>query len=649
MSSVIHLLPDSVANLIKAGEVVQRPASVVKELVENAIDAGASTIKVICQDSGRTSIQVVDDGSGMSETDSRMAFERHATSKITDVRDLFNIQTMGFRGEALPSIASVAIVELTTRRKEDELGIKIDIAASNFNRQEVVAAPVGSNFVVKNLFFNVPARRRFLKSDRAEMNHITTEFLRIALAHPDVTLSLSNNGEAYHLFPAGNIKQRVTAVAGRALSKELLPIEIETSVVKIMGFIGTPKTAKKSGGDQFFFANDRFMKHPYFHRAVTDAYKNLIPSDVTPAYYIYLSVDTQCLDVNIHPQKTEIKFEQEQSIWQILNATVRDCLGKYNVVPTLDFESDKSIDIPTYVPGQVVSPEMRPEMSPGSQNAYNPFEHETDWDKSVTFPSASTGGGAVRGETRFQSGASSSFPSSLNRGASVKGWESLYSSDVPASAVDTIGSRLNSEPVQHQLFPAESGFVASDGSKFIQIKGKYIVTGVKSGLMVIDQQRAHERVQYDKLHDMITHSQVVAQQLLLPEIIDVSVEDACIIEEISEELKSVGMQVEYDAPNGQLQVKSVPSLIDTSDVHGIIESLLFDFRNGEVNISGGIMEYVTLVMAKRSAMSYGKTLTSDEMSQLYDKLFLSSSPSLSPSGKTTFTIIEFSDIEKLLM
>lgn len=637
MSGVIHLLPDSVANLIKAGEVVQRPASVVKELVENAIDAGATTIKVICQDSGRTSIQVVDDGCGMSETDARMAFERHATSKINDARDLFNIRTMGFRGEALPSIASVALVELSTRRKEDELGIKLEIAASNFNRQEVVATPVGSNFVVKNLFFNIPARRRFLKSDKAEMNHITTEFLRIALAHPDITLSLSNNDVAHHMFPAGNIMQRVSAVAGRALSKELLPIEVETSLVKITGFIGTPKTAKKSGGDQYFFANDRFMKHPYFHRAVTDAYKNLVPSDVSPAYYIYFYVDTQCLDVNIHPQKTEIKFEQEQTIWQILNAAVRDCLGKYNVVPTLDFDAARSIDIPTYVPGQVVSPQSLPSASPESHVSYNPFEHESDW---KTAPKTSHSSGTnVGGNT---------FSSALNNRPSVKGWESLYASAVPSEMTDTISSKLNyEEVVETPQLNLQSG-VLVDSSRFLQIKGRYIVVGVKSGLMVIDQHRAHERIQYDKLLGMAQSSQVVSQQLLFPEIVDLTIEDACIIEEISMELKAVGLEYLYDKDNGQLQVKSTPSLIEPSDVHGIIESLLYDFRNGEVNVSGGIMDYIVRVLAKRSAMPYGKELSNEEMSHLYDKLFSSNSPSLSPSGKTIFTIIQFSDIETIL-
>lgn len=652
MSGVIHLLPDSVANLIKAGEVVQRPASVVKELVENAIDAGATTIKVLCQDSGRTSIQVIDDGCGMSETDARMAFERHATSKISDARDLFSIRTMGFRGEALPSIASVALVELITRRQEDELGIKLEIAASNFNRQEVVAAPVGSNFVVKNLFFNIPARRRFLKSDRAELNHVTTEFLRIALAHPNITLSLSNNGIAQHMFPAGNTKQRVSAVAGRALSKELLPIEVETTLVKITGFIGTPKTAKKSGGDQYFFANDRFMKHPYFHRAVVDAYKNLISSDVMPAYYIYLSVDTQSLDVNIHPQKTEIKFEQEQAIWQILNVAVRDCLGKYNVVPTLDFDIERSIDIPSYEPGQTPPTEtFSPNVSVGSLD-YNPFEHETDWDNSSDFQRAvDSSVEAIRSgaNSSSYSGGSSSYSSSMNNTSKVRGWESLYASSVPVQETTAIESKLNSDYEQRTLFNVESGIVASDSSRFLQVKGKYIIVGVKSGLMVIDQHRAHERVQYDKLSEMVRESKVVAQQLLLPEVIDVSVEDACIVEEISEELKMVGLNVEYNSEAGQLLVKSIPSLIETSDVHGIIESLLYDFRNGEVNVSGGIQEYITRVLAKRSAMSYGKTLTADEMSRLYDKLFLSDSPSISPMGKTIFTIISYSDIESLLV
>lgn len=641
MPSKIHLLPDAVANLIKAGEVVQRPASVVKELVENAIDAGATTIKVLVVDSGRTSIQVIDDGCGMSETDARMAFERHATSKILSPHDLYNIRTMGFRGEALPSIASVSVVELTTRRSEDELGVKIEIAASNFNRQDVVVAPVGSNFVVKNLFFNIPARRRFLKSDRAEMTHVTNEFLRIALANPSVKLSLTNNAVPVKIFPAGNMKQRVSAVAGNALSKELLPIEVETSLVKITGFIGTPKTAKKSSGDQYFFANERYMKHPYFHRAVTDAYKNLISSEVSPAYYIYFTIDTQCIDVNIHPQKTEIKFEQEQAIWQILNASVRDCLGKFNVMPTLDFDVENNIEIPAYIPGQIVQPDKMPAMTPDEFMGYNPFEHESD-------TSFDSGKKAMGGGTSYSGGVGTSYSSSLNKSVNVDGWEQMYASSVPSEGLSPIGSKLNTEPVQMQLFSSQIGGMSSSSSQFIQMKGKYIVVGVKSGLMVIDQHRAHERVQYDSLVEMVRGMRCVSQQLLLPEIIEVSVDDACVIDEISLELQSVGMITEYSEADGQLKVTSIPAMIETSDVHGIIESLLYDYRHGEVDVCGGVMEYVTKVLAKRSAMPYGKPLSGEEMSNLYDKLFMSDSPSLTPSGKTVFTIIPHSEIETLL-
>lgn len=632
MSNIIHLLPDSVANQIAAGEVIQRPASVVKELVENAIDAGASMVKVIVKDAGRTLVQVIDDGCGMTETDARLAFERHATSKIREATDLYQLHTMGFRGEALASIAAVAQVELLTRRAADELGVEIDISGSKITNQQPIACAIGSNFSVKNLFFNIPARRRFLKSDAAEMRHLSTEFLRVALAHPNVTLSLSSNGTPIFTLPAGNMRQRVAAVAGRALSQELLPIEIETSLVKISGFIGTPETAKKTGGDQYFFANDRFMKHPYLHRAVMDAYKNIISSDVTPAYFIYITVEPQCLDVNVHPQKTEIKFDNDTAIWQILNAGVRECLGKFNITPSLDFENVPTIDIPTYIPSQMVDADVQTQFDPDNIAPYNPFEHESS-DNDLT--------SSMKPFTPNMRSTSYNHTSQ-----NVDGWEKIYQSVINAEERnDIIESRIGTDENQTTFDFASSIDEIRPAVNFSQLQGKYIIGYVENGIIIIDQRRAHERLQYDTLANMVDENRCASQQLMFPEYIPIGAEDACIVEEISGELERSGFIVKYDESNGQLEVSSIPAIMDVSCIQGIIESLIYDFRNGEVDVCGGVMEYVTRILAKHSAIPYGKVLSTDEMNMMYKKLFASSSPSLTPSGKKIFTIITTTDIE----
>lgn len=612
MANVIHLLPDSVANQIAAGEVIQRPASVIKEMMENAIDAGASVVKVLITDAGRTLIQIVDDGCGMSETDARLAFERHATSKISDAKDLYSLHTMGFRGEALASIAAVAQVELFTRRTEDELGVHIEISASQITNQEPIATAVGSRFMVKNLFFNIPARRRFLKSDAAEMRHVTSEFLRVALAHTDVTFSLTSNGTPIYTLPAGNMKQRVAQVVGRTLSQELLPIEVETSVASIKGFIGSPQTAKKTGSDQYFFVNERFMKSAYFHKAVTDAYKNIIPSELSPAYFIYINVDPQCIDVNVHPQKTEIKFDNDAGVWQLINVSVRECLGRCNITPSIDFSETNPVEIPPYIPGVSVYK--------NESEIYNPFKRETE---------------------QIQSDFGYSRNPYQPR-QNVQGWENLYKSsantDNPADS-GIIPSQMDKLPFDS--FPD----LSQQPENFFQIGNKYVAVVTEQGLMLIDQHRAYERIQYELISSTLTIGNVASQQLLFPEYMAMNVEDACIISELDAELRRVGFDLQYDEESGQMAINAVPANIDAADASGLLEAIVYDSRNGEINISDNVMEYVTQTVAKKGALPYGKALKKNEMAVLYQKLVSCKAPSVTPSGKNIFVILSVPDID----
>ncbi len=617
MSNVIHLLPESVANLIHAGEVIQRPASVVKELVENSIDAGAENIKIVIRDAGRTLIQVIDDGCGMTETDARLAFEQHATSKINQAADLYSIHTMGFRGEALASIAAVAQVELLTRRPEDELGVKIEIAGSKIQSQEPANVAVGSQFCVKNLFFNTPGRRNFMKSDNVEMKHITAEFLRVALAHPSVGMTLTSNGVTLYALPKGNMKQRVSAVAGKALSQDLLPIDVETNIATIKGFIGTPETARKTSTEQYFFANNRYMRSPYFHKAVVDAYKNIIAPDLTPSYFVYIDVDPQSIDVNVHPQKTEIKFSEDTAVWQLLNASVRDCLGKYNILPSLDFDTAKPIDIPTYVPNRSIS--SIPNISAPSDVAYNPFEHETNsWD--------------TRSESPKHSSSETSYEPRHKQ--SVDNWETLYE------------SRMGKAEQQTIFTPSEACPQVTNNN-FFQFRNRFIVTPVKSGMMFIDQHRAHERIEYDSISRMVSIGSNPSQRLIFPESMPMSREDACIVEEISTELDKIGFELAYDESKGMLNISAIPSQITANEATNLIVTIIEDMNNGEADVCASLQELVVKELASKGAIPNGKTLSIDEMSSIYDKLFSSESPSISPHGKTIFRIISNDDIDGL--
>lgn len=599
MADVIKLLPDSVANQIAAGEVIQRPASVVKELMENSVDAGGKNITVIIKDSGKTLIQVIDDGAGMSETDARLSFERHATSKITTAQDLFAIKTKGFRGEALASIAAVAMVELKTRKAENDTGIHVMISGSRVESQEPCSCPPGSSFAVKNLFFNIPARRKFLKSDNTELRHIVTEFQKIVLAHPEISFLLYHNeSEIYNLVP-GNLRQRIVAVFGRQINQDLLTVETETTLIGIKGFVGKPENARRTYGEQFFFVNNRFMKHPYFHKAVVEAYQNILPSDAIPSYFIYLESDPSSIDINIHPTKTEIKFEDERSIWQIIMASVREALGRFNIAPSLDFDNEMLIDIP--VRGQSGSFPEPPmiEINP----RYNPFENEE------------------------RQGERSSFIDRFEK-ENVANWQKLYPSPDPGN--------------DHHVNIDQTG---SAQRKFFQIRNRYIVCPVISGLMLIDQKRAHERILYEKFLECLKNEQSVSQIDMFPAKITLNPADYFIITEIEHSLKQLGFRLQLEG-NNVVTLIGRPSGGIASDPAWMIEIILEDYKNTETDPSRSANEKVSAALAAASAIPYGKPLTQNEMEDLFDTLFACRGPNYSPGGKPVISILTSEEIDK---
>lgn len=599
MADVIKLLPDSVANQIAAGEVIQRPASVVKELMENSVDAGGKSILVIIKDSGKTLIQVIDDGDGMSETDARLSFERHATSKITSAKDLFAIKTKGFRGEALASIAAVAMVELKTRKKESDTGIRVVISGSRVESHEPCSCPSGSSFAVKNLFFNIPARRKFLKSDNTELRHIVTEFQKIVLAHPEISFSLyHNDGEVYNLSP-GNLRQRIIGVFGKQINQDLITVETKTTVIGIKGFIGKPENAKRTYGEQFFFVNNRFMKHPYFHKAVVEAYQNILPAESIPSYFIYLEADPASIDINIHPTKTEIKFEDEKAIWQMLMASVREALGRFNIAPSLDFDNEVLIDIPVRNSSAHIPDPPAIEINPG----YNPFENdERQVDR----------GGFIN---RFER-------------ENVNNWQKLYSSleKDPDSAGNP--DRIGDSP-----------------RRFFQIKNKYIVCPVKSGLMLIDQKRAHERILYEKFIECLRNEQSVSQVDMFPATMELNPADYFILSEIEDSLEKLGIQIRHEG-NNTISILGRPSESIASDPVEMMEIILEDYKSTDTDPIRGAKEKVAAALASASAIPYGKPLTHKEMEDLFDTLFACAGPNYSPTGKPVISIIATEEIDK---
>ena len=601
MSDIIQILPDSVANQIAAGEVIQRPASVVKELVENAVDSGASQIKVIVKDAGKTLVQVIDNGSGMSETDARLAFERHATSKIKKADDLFAIDTFGFRGEALASIAAIAQVELRTRRKTDEIGTKICINGTDFESQEAVSCQAGSIFSVKNLFYNVPARRRFLKADATEFRYVLDEFHRVALAHPEISFSLTHNDSEVYYLQQSTLKQRIVTLFGKNLSTELLPLHVDTTVISAEGFIGKPENARKKSGLQFFFVNQRFMKHPFLYRTLISSYQNLLPPDSNPSFFIYFKTDPKFIDVNIHPTKTEIKFEDERTVSQILSAAIRQTLGKTNMIPSIDFDNEPLFDIPPLRKGQeITEPEIKIDPT------FNPFEIG-------------------------KSTANRSFP---DQKKTPGGWQDLYKVVEQSSA-------------DEKLFPdqSESKKEEAPSRQFLQMKGRYIYVPVKSGMMIVDQRRAHERVLYDDFKAALTDHGPVTEKLVYPKNIELNVQDAALMLELLEDLKQVGFDMDEFGKN-TFVIHGIPSGLKDLEPEILIENFLASYQSLQHLPSENQHERTIAALVETNAIPYGRIMEKEEMQDLIDRLFGSSNPNYSPSGKNIFTIISVEEIEK---
>ncbi|MEN8203485.1 MAG: DNA mismatch repair endonuclease MutL [Bacteroidota bacterium] len=586
MSDTIHVLSDAIANQIAAGEVIQRPASVVKELMENAVDAGATIIRVIVKDAGKTMVQVVDNGKGMSESDARLCFERHATSKITRAEDLFSIQTRGFRGEALASMAAVAEITLKTRQVEDELGTYVRMAGSKLELQEAVQTATGSNFQVKNLFFNIPARRKFLKSDHTELRHVITEFNHVALTHPEIECSLIHNESDIFQLPPSNLRQRIIGVLGKSANSYLIPLESETSLIGISGFIGKPEHARRTYGEQFFFVNNRYIKHPYFHKAVMNAYDQILAADHFPSYFIYFKTDPSRIDVNIHPSKTEIKFEDEKSIWKILLASVKEAIGRNNLSPTLDFNTEGVIDIPILTKDTDVQ-----QPSIDTNPAYNPFEGESSYDR----------------EKR-----STSYPDDR-----FTGWEQLFE-------------------------PSAEARIAVN--KNLQIKNKYILSPVKSGLMMVDQRRAHERILFERMLEAHEKEQALSQQSLFPETIRLNAADYQVCLGMLENLEQLGFDIR-DFGNNSIVVHGLPAEMEAVSAVDKIEMMIEQYKSLQGEISTGIPERVARAAASASAIDYGKQLSEIEMQELVDQLFACSNPNYSPSGKLIVKIVELEELD----
>jgi DNA mismatch repair protein MutL len=598
MIDIIRLLPDSVANQIAAGEVIQRPASVLKELVENAIDAGATAIDIYLKDAGKTQVQVIDNGCGMSETDARLAFERHATSKIRESKDLFSIHTLGFRGEALASIAAVAEVQVRSKRVGDELGTQVDVAATQCNGQSPVQCPDGTTFTVKNLFYNVPVRRKFLKSDSTELNHILNEFKRVALSYEHVSLSITNNKTEIYRLPTANLRQRIIHLFGNPIKQHLLSIETETTLVKVNGFITKPDYAKKSFGEQFFFANGRFIRHPYLHKAVVQAYAGILPPEYIPGYFIYLEVPPDSIDINIHPTKTEVKFEDEQAIYQILLSSVKQVLGKFNVVPSLDFETGNSIQIPVLRADTKVNiPQI------AIDSSYNPFDTS----------------GSYRQEQRNN----------------LQNWEALYSG-------------FENENRQPDIFTdtpvAENEPAPSTANAHFQFKGKYILTPVKSGLMLIDQKRAHERILFEQyLAQMVNHSSA-SQQSLFPEVVELSPDELALWSELRDDFAALGFDIR---PGGgqKVNMHGNPGETGNKNPGMVFRKLLDDFRHTETDLFESRRERLAALLAQESAIRYNQPLTVEEIGHLVEKLFTCATPNYSPTGKPVMHILKMEEIE----
>lgn len=625
MNDIIKVLPDSVANQIAAGEVIQRPASVVKELVENAIDAGAASVKIILKDAGRTLIQVIDNGKGMSPTDARLAFERHSTSKIRQAADLFELHTMGFRGEALASICAVAQVDLTTMPHGETLGTHIVISGSEVETQEPCAAAPGSNMMVKNLFFNVPARRKFLKKDSVELSNIIHEFERLALVNPGHDFELIHNDSLLHQLLHGSLKQRIGQLFGKTVERQLIPIEVETSLVRISGFVGLPENARRRNPLQYFFVNGRNMRHPYFHKAVMSCYEQLIAADTQPNYFLNFEVDPSTIDVNIHPTKNEIKFENEQAIWQIIVASVRESLGKFNAVPSIDFDADETTQFLPFNPDAEATHEL--EFDP----TYNPFETKAASKKNS--PASSEHGSALNGR----------IPSH----ASATDWEVLFGDPVLKSNT-TRGSKLNLDsgdfgPDDTPSAPTLAIDVSPVSPDVMQLKDRYILSPAKSGLMVIDQHRAHVAILFERYLELMKNSGNNSQQVFFPEALELTTAQNIILDSVIDDVTSLGFDLSF-LGNNSWSINGVPSLMGKLNPKETLLRLIDNVENGTSDKISDITRRVALAMAKSAAIQSGQSLTSAEMESLMSDLFRLSSPSYTPDGLPIVAIIGIDEI-----
>ncbi|MBT8234684.1 MAG: DNA mismatch repair endonuclease MutL [Bacteroidia bacterium] len=605
MAGVIKLLPDHVANQIAAGEVVQRPASVVKELLENAIDAGADQIKLIVKDGGKTLIQVVDNGCGMSTTDARMSFERHATSKLTTAEELYALKTKGFRGEALASIAAIAHVELQTRTNEEEIGTEIRITGSEVTEQQPIATPEGTAILVKNLFYNIPARRNFLKSPQVESRHITDEFHRVALAHPDIAFQYYSNGSELFNLPKTNLRKRIVHVFGSKTNEKLVPVTEDTQLVKVSGFLCKPEFAKKSRGEQFFFVNNRFIKSPYLHHAVMNAFEGLIKPNTFPGYFLYLEMEPSAIDVNIHPTKTEIKFHDDHSLYAILRSALKHSLGQFNVAPVLDFEKDPNLETPyAFKQKRAEAPTVE------IDRAFNPFS------------------GSVR-------------PASGFKKATKEAWEALYLQTENQGATTSISSQMEEDPVQTGMFTktAES----ESGARTFQYKHKYVVSSIKSGMLIIHQNRAHQRILYDKFFKELSQQNTVSQQLLFPLSLSFSKTDMNLIREIRSELIDHGFLFE-EIGEEQLTLNGLPIQITEGEVGIVIDELIATRREGATP-SFSTTELLAQSMCKAMAIKTGAQLDIASQQGLVNDLFACSESGRSPFNKTVYVVISENDID----
>lgn len=609
MSDIIQLLPDSVANQIAAGEVVQRPASAVKELMENALDAGATQIKLIVKDAGKTLIQVIDNGKGMSETDARMSFERHATSKIRKADDLFAIRTMGFRGEALASIAAIAQVEMKTRLTNAETGVAITIEGSEIKNQEICSTPVGTSISVKNLFYNVPARRNFLKTDSVELRHIIEEFQRVAIPNPEIAFSLHHNNTEIFNLTSGNLKQRLMGIFGSSYNSRLVPVEEDTPIVQIKGFVIKPEFAKKTRGEQFFFLNKRFIKNGYLHHAVQAAFEQLLPSDSFASYFLLLDVDPKTIDINIHPTKTEVKFEDEKAVYAFLRSTIKKSLGQFNIAPSLDFDQEAHLyNMPLKpIDGIIKAPTIKVDPN------YNPFKTET--------PNKNYSNSKLSGQAD---------------------WEKMYS----RHADNQMAFELKKEEAQEQQ--TESGINSSiqeSKKTTYQLHNRYILSHIKTGFMVIDQQGAHERILYERIMDSFEKHKSASQRELFPKNIELNATDFALVQELHTEIQEMGFDISEFGKN-TFVIHGVPADTSSHDPVSLLESLIESYKQNFQELRSDKRENLARSMAANTAIKAGKSLTQEEMNNLIDELFACKMPYSAPNGKPTVTTFALEDLDK---